>query len=133
MVPRTHHFVALKATVARISTQVLVAVLAVCVLVGSLFRMIGPKLNRVILWQGTACEVGTRRISIDHALVANLASRDTHSLWCASRVLMTLGALLHLRNADVLHIIRESNLTVARLTGNTRSLSIVYVVAVGED
>ncbi len=104
MVPRAHDFVALEAVVARTSAQVLVAVLAVCVLVPGLLSMIGAKLDAMVFWQCATCEVSARRIAVDHALMANLASRYAYPLRCAGRILMTLGALLHLRDADVFHI-----------------------------
>lgn len=48
VVTRTHHFVALKAAVTRVATQVLVAILAVGILVGGLLGVIGPELQAVV-------------------------------------------------------------------------------------
>lgn len=76
--------------------------------------------------------MGARGIAIHHALVTDLATGNAHALGRPRRILVTLGALLHLGNADILDRLRVDDLTVARIAANLGALAILYVVPMRE-
>jgi len=130
---RSHDLVALEARVARVSAQVLVAVLAVGIFIRSLLSMIGSELHVVVLGKSGAGQVRSRRVAIDHSLMADLALGNPNALRSSLWILVALGAFLHLRNAHITNLRGIGNVLMARLTANAGASTVFNVIPVRED
>jgi len=127
-----HHLVTLKTRVARVATQVLMAVFAIGIFIPRLLGVVAAKLNVVILWQGSTGEVCPRRIALHHALMTNVATSNTNALWGTLRILVALCALLHLRHTDVFDLIGCRHIRMTGFAANGGSRSILYMGAMRE-
>ena len=130
---RPHYFVALEARVARVSAQVLVAVLAVGILIRSLLSVIGSELHVVVFGKSRAGQVGSRRVAIDHSLVADLALSDSNALRCSLWILVALGAFLHLRNTYIRNLGGIGHVLMARLAANAGTGAVFNMIPVREN
>ncbi len=130
---RPHDLMALEARVARVSTQILVTVLAVGIFIGSLLGVIGSELQVVVLGKSRAGQVRSRRVAIDHSLVADLALSDPNTLRSSLWILVALGAFLHLRNTHIGNLRGIGDVLMARLAANAGTSAIFHVIPVRED
>jgi hypothetical protein len=127
-----HHIVTLKAGISWLAAETSVAKTAVRIVAGGLFPVIGAEVDTVSLRKIAGSQVTARCLAPLHALVADLAAIDTNVFGRAARILVTLSAHLHLRQAHVGDVLGANRVGMAGGTGNGVPHGIELVIRVGE-